>query len=109
MSIKRLKTKKPHGLNRNIEYTRRLDLENENLHIVIIDVKCAVSIRIISLYRSFRPQDGIMPEAFFKAQIEVLKRALTKNCFIMGDFNLDIEMEHRTDYVYNIILSISPH
>ena len=81
---------------RNVNYIRRTDLEKENHHIVIIDVKNEISFRIMSLYRSFRPQDGVSPEAFFTAQIGVLRGALTKNCFVMGDFNLDVEMDPKS-------------
>ena len=31
--------------------------------------------------------------------------AMTKNCFVMGDFNLDVEMENRQDYLYKGPLS----
>ena len=81
-------------------------MEKENCHVVIIDVKNNLSFRIITLYRSFRPQGGISPVAFFKAQLEVLKSAITKNCFIMGDFNLDAEMELRQDYLYKVPLGL---
>ena len=54
------------------------------------------------LVRSFRPQDGVSPETFFSAQLQLLKRALTKDCLILGDFNLDAEMELRQDYAYRI-------
>ena len=89
-------------VNNKITYIRRTDLEKENLHIVIIDVKCKISLRIISLYRSFRPQGGVSPDAFFTAQLRVLSEALTRNCLVMGDFNLDTEMELRSDYVYKL-------
>ena len=69
-------------------------------HIVIIDVITDVPVRIISLYRSFRPRGGISPETHFNAQLGVLKGAVTKNCFVMGDFNLDVKMELRNDYIY---------
>ena len=48
-------------------------MEKENHHFVIIDVKCKTTLRIVTLYRSFRPQGGISPEAFFTAQLELLK------------------------------------
>ena len=70
---------------------------------MIIDVKSKASLRIISLYRSFRPQGRVSPDTFFSAQLRVLRGALTKNCFVMGDFNLDTEMELRTDYVYRLM------
>ena len=87
-------------LHRDVNYVRRFDLEKEDHHIVIIDVKTNPSIRIISLYRSFRPQGGISPDSFFNAQLGVLAGALTKNCFVMGDFNLDVKMELRNEYLY---------
>ena len=31
---------------------------------------------------------------------------MTKSCFILGDFNLDVEMEHRPDYLNRIPLSL---
>ena len=77
-------------LNRDLNYIRRFDLEKEDHHTVIVDVKTIVPFRIISLYRSFRPQGGISPESIFNAQLGVLIGATTKNCFVMGDFNLDV-------------------
>ena len=84
-------TKKRVGvyLHEKISYTRRIDLEKTDHHIVIIDVKLNFTIRVISLYRSFRPGGGMSPETLFKSQLEVMSRAMTKNCLIMGDFNLD--------------------
>ena len=84
---------------------RRSDLEKENCHVTIIDIKSNVPFRLITLYRSFRPQGGISPEVFFAAQLAVIKGALCKNCFIMGDFNLDVGMELRTDYLYRVPFS----
>ena len=62
--------------------------------------KTNTTFRIICLYRSFRPQGGISPESFFNAQLGVLTGAMTKNCFVMGDFNLDGKMELRNNYLY---------
>ena len=45
------------------------------------------------------------PEALFIAQLCVIGRALTKNCLVMGDFNLDVNMEHRPDYCAKIPLN----
>ena len=67
-----------------------------------MDAKCKTEFRIIPLYRSFRPQVGISPETFFTAQLDLLREAVTKNCFILGDFNLDARMELRNDYVYKV-------
>ena len=52
------------------------------------------------MYRSFRPQGGISPVTFFNAQLGLLSGAVTKNCFIFYDFNLDARIELRNDYIY---------
>ena len=56
----------------NIEYIRRDDLEQKDLHIVICDVLCDPKIRIISLYRSFHPPGGLTVTNFFNAQLAVI-------------------------------------
>ena len=42
------------------------------------------------------------PDAFFNAQLAIVRSALNDNCVIMGDFNLDAGMANRTDYNYKI-------
>ena len=54
------------------------------------------------LISSFRAPGLVSPDSFFRVQLGILKNALTNNCFIMGDFNLDVNMEHRLDYHYRI-------
>ena len=44
------------------------DLEKPEFHVVIIDVLDSKKSRVISLYRSFRPQGGVSTEIFFAAQ-----------------------------------------
>ena len=61
--------------------------------------------RIICIYRSFRPQDFSAPGTFFDKQLGVVKNALTRNTYIMGDFNLDAKMEMRPDYDRRVPLS----
>ena len=85
-------------IKQDVKYTRRLDLEKEDFHIVIVDVVLNVKIRIVNVYRSFRPPNGMNPEAFFAEQLCIIKRALCMNCYVMGDFNLDARMNHRNDY-----------
>ena len=48
----------------DVKYTRRKDLELNNTHIVIIDVQCEKKLRLINIYRSFRPQDMTSPTSF---------------------------------------------
>ena len=61
--------------------------------------------RIMNLYRSFRPPGMVSPETFFFNQLRIIKNALSNNCYIMGDFNLDAKMEFRSDYHHRIPLS----
>ena len=84
-------------LKQDLNYTRRTDLEKENFHVVVIDVVLNVKIRIINVYRSFRPPNGMTPDAFFVEQLGIMKRALCSTCYIMGDFNLDANMNHRSN------------
>ena len=52
-------TKKRVGIyiKNGVNYTRRSDLELENYHVVIIDKHSTRPLRLINLYRSFRPLD----------------------------------------------------
>ena len=82
----------------DLNYTRRSDLAKENFHVVILDVNLNVKIRIINVYRSFKPPGGMTPDVFFVEQLGIMKNALCNNCYILGDFNLDANMNHRMDY-----------
>ena len=93
-------------LKNDIKYIRRLDLEKENFHIVVVDVITDVKIRVINVYRSFRPPNSMTPEDFFVEQLKVIKKALCINCYIMGDFNLDAKMSYGNDYHRKIPLKL---
>ena len=82
-----------------IDYIRRKEYEKSGFHIVIIDLIRSLPIIIICVYRSFRPT-GISPIKFFDTQLGILKNALTSNCYILGDFNLDARMEGIDSYSY---------
>ena len=79
----------------DIKYKRRDDLEMKNYHLVIVDLLCNPIIRVICLYRSFRPPGILSPDLFFSNQLAVLKNSLNDNCIILGDFNLDASMGDR--------------
>ena len=70
---------------------------------IIVDLLCNPVIRVICVYRSFRPPGMLSPDLFFSNQLAVLKNAVNDNCFIMGDFNLDASMSDRLDYIYNAL------
>ena len=91
-------------IKRGTKYTRKLTLEKLNCHIVIIDIEGVNVMRIINVYRSFRPPGGVTAESFFNTQLAVIKNAMTNNCVVMGDFNLDAKMELRPDYNYRNML-----
>ena len=76
-------------IKKDFKYTRRKDLEKDNMHLVIIDVHLDKDLRLINIYRTFRPQDMTSPVTFFKSQLTVIKIALNSNCTVLGDFNLD--------------------
>ena len=84
-------------VHKNINYKRRRDLEKNNMHVVIIDIIGLEFLRVICVYRSFRPMD-MTPGVFFDSQLEIIKNSVCKNCYILGDFNLDARMESRPDY-----------
>ena len=92
-------------IRKDTKYVRRKDLEKENHHIVVIDIIVNVKIRLICIYRSFRPQDSSTPNSFFDTQLGTIKNALTSNTYLLGDFNLDARMEMRPDYDRKVPLS----
>ena len=85
-------------INRHLKYTRRDDLEEIDQHVVIIDVFLKTALRIISLYRSFRPPNGVPPSTFFEKQLNIIEKNTLPNTIILGDFNLDYKMQLRNDY-----------
>ena len=92
-------------VNTKINYTRRTDLETEDLHLIIIDVHLEHDLRIINIYRSFRPQGLLSPMKFFENQLKCIKKSLTRKCVLLGEFNLDASMENCTDYHNKIPLA----
>ena len=82
----------------SISYTRRTDLEEENTHVVIIDINDRKKTRIINIYRAFNPPPGLTQKALFDKQIQILNNAANPNVIIMGDFNLDYNKKHDVSY-----------
>ena len=79
-------------------YMRRHDLEDKNMHVVIIDDVSSKKIRIINVYCSLRPPGNQSPEAFFLKQLLLMKKAISSDCYLVGDLNLEAKMENRPDY-----------
>ena len=72
-----------------VNYTRRKDLEIKNSHLVIVDLNTTNKLRLINIYRTFAPQDDVTPKEKFAQQLITISNAMTENCIIMGDFNID--------------------
>ena len=90
-------------ISKTVKFTRRLDLEENNLHFIIIVVMASKKLRTVNLYRSFRPQ-GLVPAAtLFKKQLAVLEKVMGKNIIILGDFNLDVRWQSRPDYPHKAL------
>ena len=92
-------------MNRQLQYTRREDLEETDQHVIIIDVFLKTNIRIISLYRSFRPPNGLSPSTFFERQLNIIERNCVPNMIVLGDFNLDFKMQLRNDYPHKLLFN----
>ena len=58
-------------INEMINDETRYDLEKKGHHIVIIDVCVETKLRIINVYRSFRPY-GMSPAKLFENQLKIL-------------------------------------
>ena len=87
----------------NIKYTRCLNLEIENSHIIIIDLENGgqVKKRIINIYRSFNPSGETAKELFIR-QLNIICGAFNVNTVLLGDLNLD----HRKKQMDNIRKSV---
>ena len=55
-------------INKRINYTRRFDLEANDSSIVIIDVDMVSKYRLINIYRSFNPPNGVTQKNAFDGQ-----------------------------------------
>jgi hypothetical protein len=81
-------------------HIRKYTLEGNDYHILIIDVKSEKDLRLIDLYRSFNPCGQLSPRQFFAYQLSLIKAAMTNNCILMGDFNLDWNMKGVHSYAF---------
>ena len=68
-------------LRSDVSYIRRLDLETEDCHVVVVAEE---NLRLINVYRSFHPPGGLSASNFFIKQLSIVKNALCKNCCVMG-------------------------
>jgi exonuclease III len=76
-------------VNNSISYKRRVDLEKENLHVIILDVESSPPVQIITFYRVFNPQCGCTPRENFRKQLNTISNATITPKILLGNFNLD--------------------
>jgi len=82
----------------SVQYKRRNDLEKPNLHLIILDIQANPPMRVITLYRTFRPQDASSPREHFKNQLNLINEATTNNTVLLGDMNLDENKRYAVNY-----------
>ena len=81
-----------------VTYKRREDLEKVNLHLIILDIETSPASRIITIYRTFNPQDATTPRENFRKQLSIINEATTSATITLGDFNLDENKRYMNDY-----------
>ena len=83
----------------SIKYVRCMDLEDENAHLMVIDVENRKKNkkRVINIYRSFNP-NGETAKELFTRQLFLINAAFNDDTVIMGDFNLDFARRHDVSY-----------
>ena len=79
------------------------NLEGVDSHIVIIDIlNCSIK-RIINVYRSFNPQNNVNAREKFKYQLEIIKKAMSERCIVIGDFNIDFAKIFDVNYTCSAV------
>ena len=86
-----------------IPYKRRNDLEQPDLHLMIIDVETKPTTRLISIYRTFNPQDGSTAREHFRKQLRVINETKINSTVLIGDFNLDESKRHQINYSQRLL------
>ena len=76
-----LKSRVGFYITKSVSYVRRYDLEGTDSNMIIIDVEGTLNTRLINVYRSFAPQNGISQREKFKHQLSLMSTAMcTVNC-----------------------------
>ena len=57
-----------------------------------------IDFEIINVYKSYNPQNNANARTKFKQHLEIIKNAMTVNCVILGDFNLDYAKAYDVNY-----------
>ena len=95
------------AIKNNIDYTRRNDLEDEDLGLMVIDVNSARNFRIVNVYRQFNPPNNITQKDHFELQLQKINNLCNnlngRKILIAGDFNLDDSKRYAIDYRYKTL------
>ena len=84
-------------INSKINYIPRKDLEGTDNNMIIVDIKGTKPVRIINIYRSFNPQNGVSQRTKFQLQLSLISNAINDNEILLGDFNLDDSKRYNID------------
>ena len=60
-----LKSRVGFYVSKSVSYVRRYDLEGLDSNLIIIDLEGTLNIRLVNVYRSFAPQNGILQREKF--------------------------------------------
>jgi hypothetical protein len=89
---------------KTLNYKQRLDLEENETHLICLDVLKPEKLRVIGLYRSSNPFNQIK-EQFFERQVLMLNEWCSNYKdmkVLMGDFNIDfLKMGTLNNFYYN--------
>ncbi len=105
LEIEKSKTRRTCAYVKNtLNYKRRLDLEENETHLICLDVLKPLKSRAIGLYRSFNPSDRTK-EQLFKKQVLMLNEWCSNYKdmkVVMGDFNIDyLKIGTINNFYYN--------
>ena len=74
---------------KTLRYVRRSDLEGTDSNLIIIDIEGSLNTRLINVYRSFAPQNGVSQRDKFKYQLALINTAMCNvNSILLGDFKI---------------------
>ena len=98
------------AIKNNLSYTRRTDLEDSDLGIMVIDINDTTNYCIVNLYRQFNPPNNLSQVEHFSLQINKIKDAIAtlngRKIVIAGDFNLDDTKQNAIEYRYKNLFEI---
>ena len=66
---------------------------------MVLDIESHKNVRILSIYRTFKPQENNTARQIFTYQLDLIKIALTPETILLGDFNIDDAKRFEVNYV----------